>query len=126
VLLASLPPEQLEELLERIDFEPLTAKTIASRGELELELARVRKQGWALVDQELEAGLRALAAPIRDRFGTVVAGLTLVAQGAASNVVDLEPVLVGPLLETCAAIERDLAAGDARLGWTATNGDLVG
>ncbi len=126
VLLASLPGEQLDELLERIDFEPLTAKTIASRGELELELERVLEQGWALVDQELEAGLRALAAPIRDRFGTVVAGLTLVAQGAASNVVDLEPVLVPPLLETCAAIERDLAAGDARLGWTATNGDLVG
>ena len=125
VLLASLPPEQLDALLDRVEFEQLTPRTIGSRPELEAELDRIRKQGWALVDQELETGLRALAGPIRDRYGTVVAGLTLVAQGVASSVVDLEPLLVPPMLETCAAVERDLAAGDARLGWTASAGDLV-
>ncbi len=125
VLLASLTTDQLAGLLARVEFERLTPRTIATRAELETEIDRVRMQGWALVDQELETGLRALAGPIRDRYGTVVAALTLVAQGAASAVVDLEPVLVAPLLETCAAIERDLAAGDARLGWTASAGDLV-
>jgi IclR family pca regulon transcriptional regulator len=125
VLIASLPVEALDELLSRTPFEPFTAKTVASRGDLETELQRVREQGWALVDQELEVGLRALAGPIHDRHGSVVAGLSLVAQGAASNVVDLEQLLVPPLLEACAAIERDLAAGDARLGWTASAADLV-
>lgn len=125
VLLASLSEEELDKRLERTEFEPLTVRTVSSRAELERELELIRERGWALVDQELEAGLRALAAPIRDRLGAVVAAVSLVAQGAASNVDDLEPLLVPPLLETCAAIERDLAAGDTRLGWTATAVDLV-
>jgi IclR family pca regulon transcriptional regulator len=124
VLLAGLPGEQLDSLLARTELEPLTANTITSRSELEAELERVRTQGWALVDQELEAGLRALAGPVCDRNGSVVAGLTLVVQGAASNAADLEPLLVPPLLEACTAIARDLAAGDARLGWTANAGEV--
>jgi IclR family pca regulon transcriptional regulator len=125
VLLASLPADQLDDVLERTTFEALTAKTIATRAELEAELERVRRQGWALVDQELEAGLRALAAPIHDRHGVVIAGLTLVTHGAGGDGVDPEPLLVAPILDTCAAIERDLAAGDARLGWTASAVDLI-
>ncbi len=125
VLLADLAHDKLDDVLDRVEFEALTAKTVATRAALEVELERVRAQGWALVDQELEAGLRALAAPIRDRHGAVVAGLSLVTQGAASDVVELEPPLVPALLESCAAIERDLAAGDARLGWTASAIDLI-
>jgi IclR family transcriptional regulator, pca regulon regulatory protein len=125
VLLANLPDEELESLLARFVFEPLTDRTIVSREQLEAALEVIRAQGWSVVDQELEIGLRALAAPIRDRAGTVVAALTLVTRGASGNVDDLEPLLLPPLLEACAAIERDLAAGDARLGWTASPADLV-
>lgn len=125
VLLANLPVEELDELLTRISFEPLTAKTVASRADLDAQLERIRAQGWALVDEELEVGLRALAGPIHDRHGNVVAGLTLVVQGASREVLDIAALLVPPLLQACAAIERDLAAGDARLGWTASAADLV-
>ncbi len=122
VLLAALPEDELASRLERIDIVPLTENTVASRADLENELDQIRGQGWALVDQELEPGLRALAAPVRDRAGTVVAGLTLIVQGIAGSPADVAPLLVPPLLETCAAIARDLAAGDARLGWTASSG----
>lgn len=121
VLLAGLPEDELARRLERIDLVPLTANTITTRADLEDALEQVRGQGWALVDQELEPGLRALAAPVRDRAGVVVAGLTLIVQGTASPG-DVAPLLVPPLLETCAAIARDLAAGDARLAWTAGSG----
>jgi IclR family pca regulon transcriptional regulator len=126
VLLASLSAEQLDDVLDRTTFEALTPKTIATRSGLEAELERVRRQGWALVDQELEAGLRALAAPIRDRAGTAVASLSLVLQGIAGERPDPEPpALVPPLLGAIAAIERDLAAGDARLGWSASAVDSI-
>src|SRR5690606_18541013 len=64
VLLASLPPEELDEHLGGIDFTTLTSHTIKTRDALVAELQRVRDQGWAMVDQELEDGLRSIAAPI--------------------------------------------------------------
>jgi len=124
VRLAHLDAEEQDALLARIEFEPFTERTILSRVELEVELARIREQGWAIVDQELEVGLRAVAAPVRDRRGVVIATMALIAQGAASPISDLAPLLVPPLLEACAAVQRDLAAGDPRLGWTASPGVL--
>jgi IclR family pca regulon transcriptional regulator len=121
VLMAALPASEREAHLARIEFEQLTPSTIASREALEAELELVNAQGWSLVDQELEIGLRALAAPIHDRYGAAVAALALVLQIAAGNPGEIEPLLVPPLLAGCAAIERDLAAGDARLGWTAAS-----
>ncbi|HEY0359089.1 MAG TPA: IclR family transcriptional regulator C-terminal domain-containing protein, partial [Mycobacteriales bacterium] len=73
VLLAGLPDDELEAYLSRTELRRLTPKTITSPKALAAELARVRAQGWSLVDQELEEGLRAIAAPIRDRSGRVVA-----------------------------------------------------
>jgi IclR family pca regulon transcriptional regulator len=70
----------------------------------------VRRQGWSLVDQELEAGLRSVAAPIHDRDGHVVAAVNLSAQAARTDVADVHDTLLPPLLATAKAIERDLAA----------------
>jgi len=123
VLLSGLPPHERAEHVGRLAIEPLTPKTVATHADLERELEVVRAQGWSLVDQELEIGLRALAAPIRDRHGATVAALALVLQASGPD--EVENVLVPPLRETCAAIERDLAAGDARLGWTASASDVV-
>jgi len=69
---------EARERLDRVDFKPLTARTITVRAALEAELGRVREGGFALVDQEVELGLRSLAAPVRDRDGAAVAALALV------------------------------------------------
>src|SRR5689334_7022899 len=63
VLIAHLPAEQVEAYLSRVRLEQLTARTVGSVAELRDELARVREQGYAIVDQELEEGLRSMAAP---------------------------------------------------------------
>ena len=63
----------LDGYLERVALLPLSPRTVRSADALRAELAKVRRQGWALVDQELEEGLRSVAAPIRDRSGSVVA-----------------------------------------------------
>jgi DNA-binding IclR family transcriptional regulator len=63
------------------ELERLTPATVTDRGRLERELEAVRDQGYATIVDELEPGLSAVAAPVRDRGGTVVAALT--ASGAS-------------------------------------------
>ncbi|HWI70513.1 MAG TPA: IclR family transcriptional regulator C-terminal domain-containing protein [Baekduia sp.] len=110
VLLAGLEPAQLDDVLDRSDLQPLTPETIHEPGALRAELARVRDQGWAIVDQELEAGLRSVAAPIRDTAGTVTAAINVSAHATRTGVEDVRATLLPPLLATAGAIERDLAA----------------
>lgn len=110
VLLAGLEPARLDDVLERSDLRALTPETIHEPAALRTELDRVRDQGWALVDQELEAGLRSVAAPIRDRAGTVTAAINLSAQATGTGLDEVRATLLPPLLATAAAVERDLAA----------------
>src|SRR5690606_37863011 len=56
VLLASLPEQDQAAAIAEANIQPLTENTIADFEELREELMRVAKQGWALVDGELEAG----------------------------------------------------------------------
>jgi IclR family transcriptional regulator, pca regulon regulatory protein len=109
VLLAGLDPDALDSVLDRTDMEALTPETIHDRSALLRELDVVRDQGYALVDQELEAGLRSVAAPIRGRGGRVVAAINVSAH-ATRSVEDVQGALLPPLLATAGAIERDLAA----------------
>jgi IclR family pca regulon transcriptional regulator len=62
------------------------------------------------VDQELEEGLRSVAAPIRDRHGTVIAATNLSAHSSRSSLDELRDELLPPLRATAAAIEADLNA----------------
>jgi IclR family pca regulon transcriptional regulator len=113
VLLAGLDPEALDAVLAKAELKALTPQTIVDADALRAELDRVRRQGYALVDQELEAGLRSLAAPIHDPAGEVVAAINVSASAQRSGVAEIKRELLPPLLETAAAIERDLAAGRA-------------
>ena len=70
----------------------------------------VREAGWALVDQELEPGLRAIAAPVRDRTGEVVAAVNVSTSAARTSLEHLREVYLPALLRTTAAIERELHA----------------
>ncbi|HTB70236.1 MAG TPA: IclR family transcriptional regulator C-terminal domain-containing protein, partial [Solirubrobacteraceae bacterium] len=69
VLLASLPPAQLDQRLSQIELRRYTSHTITSKAALRAELERVARDGFAMVDQELEDGLRSIAVPIRDPAG---------------------------------------------------------
>ena len=108
VLLAALTDDELDAYLERADLRALTPRTIADAGTLRRELARIRRQGWALVDQELEEGLRSVAAPIRDREGRVVAAVNVSAHASRVSNEAIRSGLLPPLLDTAARIEADL------------------
>jgi IclR family pca regulon transcriptional regulator len=105
ILLAALPDDELTAYLARAEIRPLTARAIANPEDLHEELLRIREQGWALVDQELEEGLRSIAAPVRDGGGRVVAAVNVSAH-ASREAVAAE--LLPPLLETAKRIEADL------------------
>jgi IclR family pca regulon transcriptional regulator len=77
VLLASLPGAELEERLLRADLRPLTPATIWQREPLKEELRKVRRQGYAIVMDELEVGLCSIAVPIHDRSGQVAGALNI-------------------------------------------------
>jgi IclR family transcriptional regulator, pca regulon regulatory protein len=106
VLLAALP--DLDAYLARAEIRPLTPRAIDSAEKLRAELERIREQGWALVDQELEEGLRSIAVPVRDSGGRVVAAVNVSAHASRASKDVVRRELLPPLLETAQRIEADL------------------
>ena len=113
VLLAGLSDAELDSYLDRVGLRPLTAGTITDAGALRAEVLRTRRQGWALVDQELEDGLRSIAVPIRDGSGAVVAAVNLSTHASRRTLEGIRRDLLGALLDTAGRIEADLAASGA-------------
>jgi len=108
VLLAGLPDDEADAALEASARRALTPLTKTDVGALRDELARVRAQGWALVDGELESGLRSVAAPVHGRDGTVTAAVNVSTSATRDTVEHVREVYLPRLLETTAAIEREL------------------
>ncbi|HEV7168025.1 MAG TPA: IclR family transcriptional regulator C-terminal domain-containing protein [Micrococcaceae bacterium] len=77
VLLAGLPPAELDEYLAQARIRALTPQAVDSKEGLVTALDTVRSQGWCLLDQELELGLMSMAAPIRSRNGRVAAAINV-------------------------------------------------
>jgi DNA-binding IclR family transcriptional regulator len=76
-ILAYLPHERVESIVDRHGLPRRTANTITDRDELFDHLATVREQGYALNDEEEIEGLRAVGAPIRDRDGAVLGSISI-------------------------------------------------
>jgi IclR family transcriptional regulator, pca regulon regulatory protein len=110
VLLAGQGDDWLDGYLASVKLQKITPRTIATPARLRAELERVRQQGFALVDQELEEGLRAIAAPIHDNHGRVIAAVNLAVHASRWSLREIEAGLVPSLLATAADIQRDVRA----------------
>ena len=99
VTLAHLPDEALEDYLRQVRFTPYTAHTINSVPALKDALARVRAQGYAVADQQIEVGLRSIAVPVKSNAGKVVAGINALLPAARLSVAQMEARLLPPLLK---------------------------
>jgi IclR family pca regulon transcriptional regulator len=97
VLLAYLPPEQLEHYLAKVVLTPHTTRTITSIEKLRLALRNVRRNGYALVDQEFEVGLRSLAVPVYSNTGRVVATMNLSGNAPRLSVLEMQSRFLAPL-----------------------------
>lgn len=109
VLLAFSDPDWLASYLERVRLEPLTRWTVTDPAEFRAIIAAVREDGFAVVDQELEAGLRSIGAPVRDGSGAVVASMNVSAPVNRGDADTIRSELLPPLLEAAAALSHDLA-----------------
>lgn len=105
VMLAHLPPAQLDAWLARATLTPMTKHTLVTPEKLRAELEKVRAQGYALNDEELELGLRSIAVPVRGASGKVLAALNCGAQSARASVAQLEQDFLPVLLRAA----RELA-----------------
>jgi IclR family transcriptional regulator, pca regulon regulatory protein len=117
VLLAHLPEAELDAHLARTELRQLTEHTITDPLELRAVLAAVRCQGWAAVDQELEAGVRSIAVPIRDGSNKVVAAINASAHAARVPMRTLEKQFLPRLIDCAQQIDGELAtrmSGSAR------------
>jgi len=101
LLLASLPAHEQRALLATLKPAKRAPGTITSKKALRAELESIAKAGIALEDEELEAGLYAIAAPVRDESEQVVAALTLSAPSSAISLEELRDAL-GPHLRAAA------------------------
>jgi IclR family pca regulon transcriptional regulator len=110
VLLAHREPTVLRGLLDRTDLARRGPKTITAREQLVAALDRVRETGIAFNDEELAAGLRSVAAPVRDRSGLVVAAVNVAVHLTVwtSSVDAVVKRLEGPLRHTVAEISSRL------------------
>lgn len=109
VLLAGLDDVALERYLTEVRLGGLTEHTVASAGELRDLVLQARRQGWCLVDQELEHGLRSIAAPVRNRQGRVVAAVNVSSHVTRITRERAKKEFLPRLLEAAAEIEKDLA-----------------
>jgi IclR family transcriptional regulator, pca regulon regulatory protein len=108
VLLAGMSQEELDQYLAEADFEAFTSRTVTDPDRLREIVREAGKQGYAIVDQELEEGLRAIAAPIHGAGDAVTAAINLSAHASRVSMAAMRAELLPALLDTASSIEADL------------------
>ena len=109
VLLASMPEEEQRQHLKSTPLVKHTKFSLTSENDIVAELAKVRKRGWAMNDQELEVGLRSIAAPIRDWSGRTVAAMNISTHVARTTLKELREELLPQLLATTERVNSTLS-----------------
>ena len=113
VLLAALAPEEVERVLAEPSRSGIIPRVVPGSEERAATLREVRARGWALTDEELAAGIRSVAAPLRDGDGRVIASLNVNTHAAETPVEVLTGEYLPLLLQTAGAISADWAACQA-------------
>ena len=107
-LLAGLPDESLDAYLAGAELKRYSRHTLTDRRKLRSEIVKSRTRGWATIDQDLEPGLVAVAVPIRDPTGRVLAALNLSTNVARRSLESLVDEALPALISAAAEIESDL------------------
>jgi IclR family pca regulon transcriptional regulator len=109
VLLANMPPERARAVLLASELRRFTPTTLVDVDRLMAELVTVRAQNYAIIDEELELGLRSIAVPLINNRGTVVAAINVGAQAARVSLEKMRDVFLPHLLRAQADLRRLLA-----------------
>jgi IclR family pca regulon transcriptional regulator len=113
-LLAYMREAEIDDYLEHHRLEAYTSQTVTDPHAFKDRLRTITAQGWALVDQELEIGLRSLAAPIFGSARRPVAAMSISSNSARTSLSDLQVRCLPPLLKTAESISTALSRGAGR------------
>ncbi len=109
VLLAGLREDELERFLKTAELTVYSPNTITDAEVLRRHIEEVRRAGYALDNEELEIGLKCIAAPIRDHMGSVIAAVSV--SGMAARIADKDiPRLAMMVMDSANKISRQLGA----------------
>ncbi|WP_245547551.1 IclR family transcriptional regulator domain-containing protein [Nocardia brevicatena] len=111
VLLAALPPDDIDAYFSRVELVKQTDRTIVDEATLRLELEQVAHHGYAIGDQELAIDLRTVAVPVHDKAGKVIAAISIGVTAATVSLSALSGDLLLRLKATATEIEADLRTG---------------
>jgi IclR family pca regulon transcriptional regulator len=109
VMLSQLSKENLEAYLNGIEINPLNKFSLASKKALNAEIAKAADQGWYLLDQELEVGLRSLAVPIGTHVNDTYAAINVSVPASRVNVETLTQEILPRLQSVARKIDKDIA-----------------
>jgi IclR family transcriptional regulator, pca regulon regulatory protein len=107
-ILAFEPEETVDEFLAAADLKQVTPFTTTDPDELRKALAKAREQGYSVVDDELEEGLRTVAVPVLDTAGHVLASLSVSTLARPAATAGARKKMAPALQEARAGIEADL------------------
>jgi DNA-binding IclR family transcriptional regulator len=77
ILLAALPVDERNQIYKKVGLTSRTSRTVTDRSALENELLSIARDGYAVVHEEFEIGLTAVAAPVYNHIGTVIAAVSI-------------------------------------------------
>ena len=115
ILMGMGPPEKIKPILKALEFKPLTARTITSLDKFKEELNKVRKKGYAINDEELSIGNRAIAAPILDKRSYAVAAINIAVPTTEYSRSQMEKTLARKVGRTAKEISEALIKMEAPL-----------
>ena len=106
LMLAMREPEWQAQWLATHTLKSYTSYTIASKDRMRIELARVRAQGWAVSEQQLELNHRGIAVPLRDHNGNVAGALSVTMPMGHESSEDAVARVLSVLSETAHAMRN--------------------
>lgn len=108
VLLASLSDDALDAFLARNPAKKLTQSTILDKNALRRAILKVRKDGYALVDQEVEPGFCSIAVPLRKSDGRTIASLNIGVHSARTPIAAMNDAYLAKLRELAGKLQEQL------------------
>jgi len=108
-LMAFVSPKRGRSILNRLDFRPLTHRTITGIEDYLKELEVVREKGYAINDEEQSVGVRSIAAPVRDAEGCAIAAINIAVPTKRYSRQEVEDNLAPQIVETAGLISKALA-----------------
>lgn len=109
VLLAELTDDEIADVFERSDRSRATERSVTTATQLIDAVRTAQSQGYALVDQELEIGVRSIAAPLRNAAGSAIASMNVSTSVGRTDLEAIETTFIPLLMTTAATISDALA-----------------